>query len=307
LVLSCTVTVGICAYNEERNVEKLLGNILCEQELSAKSEVLVVCSGCTDKTVEIVQKYSDSDHRVKLYVEKERLGKASAINRILSNAKGNIILFVSADTMPSKRCFTRLISKLKTPNVGLVCGNPVPTNRTDSLVGKLVQLLWHLHGHVFAQLNDAGLARHATEIFSIRRGIVKEIPAGTVNDDAYMAIMTKKKGWLVKYDSECRVFIHGPETFPEYFEQRRRIVWGHHQAKKLTSESPQYLIYLLPLYPFRVFKFVLWLCAKYSPPVVLAFLSTEFVVNAAAMIDVFRGKSHSKWSTAASTKKVPLR
>jgi len=157
-----------------------------------ESEVLVVCSGCTDNTVESVQAHTKFDKRVRLHVEKERLGKASAINHILSNAKGNIILFVSADTSPSKACFTRLTSKLNTSNVGLVCGNPIPVNRTNSLVGKLVHLLWRLHGEVFLQLNDAGLARHATEIFCIRRGIVDEIPAGTVNDDAYVALIEEE-------------------------------------------------------------------------------------------------------------------
>ena len=48
------VTVGICAYNEGINIGPLLNNILYRQSLPAGSEVLVVCSGCTDDTVEIV-------------------------------------------------------------------------------------------------------------------------------------------------------------------------------------------------------------------------------------------------------------
>jgi cellulose synthase/poly-beta-1,6-N-acetylglucosamine synthase-like glycosyltransferase len=302
-VLSGRITVGICAYNEERNINTLLHNIVHEQELPPESEVMVVCSGCVDQTVDIVREYANSDSRVKLHVETERKGKASAINHILSKASGNVVLFVSADTLPVKRCFARLLSKLRDSNVGIVCGNPVPTNPQDSLVGRLVKLLWSLHGEVFAQLNDAGLARHATEIFCIRRGIVEKIPAGTVNDDAYIAVTAKKKGWLVKYESAATVLIHGPETFPEYFSQRRRILWGHHQIKKLTGEPPQHLVYLLPLYPIRVFRLLLWLCSKHAPSVVLAFVSTELLVNAVAAVDVFRGKSYSTWNIVASTKK----
>ena len=298
------MTVGICAYNEERNIGKLLNSIVTDQGLHPQSEVIVVCSGCTDNTVKVVEGYAKTDPRVKVHLEGERRGKASAINNILSTALCDIIIFISGDTLPNKNCFARLISKLQTQNVGIACGNPMPTNDKNSLVGRLVQLLWGLHGHVFAELNDAGLARHATEVFCIRKGIVDQIPSETVNDDAYLAISAKKKGWLVKFDNEASVLIHGPETLPEYFNQRRRILWGHQQVKKLTGEPPQHLAYLLPLYPLRVLKLLLWLFSKYSLPSVSAFLSTELLVNAAAILDWLRGKSHSSWSIAPSTKKV---
>src|SRR3990170_3299895 len=304
-ILSNGVTVGICAYNEGMNIGELLNNILKEQELPAESEVLVVCSGCTDNTVEVVQEYAEKDTRVHAFVENERKGKASAINQILSNAKCNIILFVSADTLPSKGCFSRLLSKLRIPNVGIVCGHPVPINSPDTLVGKLVQLLWSFHNHVFKQLNDAGLARHATEIFCIRRGIVDKIPAETVNDDAYIALTAKKKGWLIKYETESRVSICGPQTFPDYFKQRRRVLFGHHQVKKTTGESPQHLIYLLPLYPIQVMKLLRWLFMKYGLPTLIAFVLFELGVNTAAMADTVLRKPHTKWSVSNSTKKLP--
>src|SRR4030067_317333 len=161
-------------------------------------------SGCFDNPAPIVQESTRQDPRVRIHVETERKGKASAINYILQTAKGNALLFVSADTLPNKGCFPRLLLKLRIPNTGIVCGNPVPINSSNSLVGKLVQLLWSFHDHVFRQLNDAGLARHATEIFCIRRGIVDKIPVETVNDDAYIAVTAKKKGGLIKYVTDAR-------------------------------------------------------------------------------------------------------
>ena len=55
------ITVGICAYNEGKNIGKLLDNILNEQKLKEDFELLVVCSGCTDGTVEIVQRFQEKD------------------------------------------------------------------------------------------------------------------------------------------------------------------------------------------------------------------------------------------------------
>ena len=303
-ILSSGITVGICAYNEDKNIGRLLNNILNEQELPDESEILVVCSGCTDKTVEVVQEYARKDSRLKAYVENERKGKAVAINRVLSDARGSAILFISADTLPNKGCFSNLLLKLQLPNVGIVCGKPVPINRSNYLVGKLVQLLWGFHDHVFEQLNDVGLARHATEVFCIRKGIVDRIPPETVNDDAYLALAAKKKGWLIKYETESRVSICGPQTFSDYFKQRRRILFGHHQIRKMTGESPQHLIYLLPLYPIQVMKLFLWLCAKYGLPTVLTFVFIELAINATAMVDSLTRKTHAKWSVSTSTKKV---
>ena len=298
------ISVGICAYNEGRNIGELLNNILKEQELPADSEVLVVCPGCTDNTVQVVNEYAEKDARVQLCLESERKGKASAINHILSNAKGNTVLFISADTLPNKGCFSRLASKVRLPNVGIVCGHPVPTNNSDSLVGRLVQLLWRFHSHVFTELNDAGLARHATEIFIIRKGIVTTIPPETVNDDAYIALTAKKKGWLIKYETESHVSICGPKTFTEYFQQRRRIIYGHHQVKKLAGESPQHLMHLMPHHPIRVLKLGLWLFRNQDIPTLLVFIITELMANIAAVLDILLRRPHLIWSILPSTKVV---
>jgi cellulose synthase/poly-beta-1,6-N-acetylglucosamine synthase-like glycosyltransferase len=302
--VSSGVTVGICAYNESKNIGKLLDNILNQQELPPESEVIVVCSGCTDNTVEIVHNFEKQDERVHVHVESERKGKASAINCIMSNAIGSSIIFISADTLPNKRCFSGLLSKLYLPNVGIVCGNPVPVNSSESLAGRLVQLLWSFHDHVFVQLNDAGLARHATEIYCIRKGIIERIPVETVNDDAYVALETKKRGWLINYEQQSRVLICGPKTLKEYFEQRRRVIYGHYQVRKLTGESPQHLMYLMPALPVRVFRMGLWVVRTQDIPTLMVFILAELTANLAAIGDILLGKTHSQWRMLSSTKSI---
>jgi cellulose synthase/poly-beta-1,6-N-acetylglucosamine synthase-like glycosyltransferase len=306
LLLSNRLTVGICAYNEAKNIEKLLNNVLKEQNLPADAEVLVVCSGCTDGTLETAQAIAAKDPRVKVFSEAERKGKASAINHMLAHAEGDLIVFVSADTQPDKGIFPRIVGRMQAQDVGVVCGNPVPVNSSGSLVDRFVRVLWSFHGHVFKELNDAGLARHATELFCMRRGIVNRIPAETVNDDAYIAVTAKKQGWLIKFEPTAKVFICGPKTFSEYFRQRRRIIRGHFQIRKLTGESPQYLIHLMPLHPVKVAKLASWLCTRCDALTLGAFLYTEFLVNFAAMADVASGKVPYRWSPLPSTKSVPL-
>ena len=77
------------AYNEEANIADAIGAIL-GQELTAGhiAELIVVASGCEDRTVPIVSDIV-SAIRVRLIEQESREGKASAIN-----------LFIGAATSP---------------------------------------------------------------------------------------------------------------------------------------------------------------------------------------------------------------
>lgn len=185
--------MGICAHNEEMNIRQLLNSIINEQQLIEESEVLVACSGCTDNTLKIVKEFEKTDSRIKTIIEKERKGKASAINQILSTAKNEIIIFISADTLPNKGCFEKLVSRLEDPKIGIVCGKPIPTNTQSTIIGQVVQLLWSFHDRVFIENGKEEKIRHASEIFCIRKNIVNKIPLEVVNDDAYLALTTMKK------------------------------------------------------------------------------------------------------------------
>ena len=269
-----------------------------------ESEVLVVCSGCTDDTVEIVQQYAEKNVVVKILIEAKRAGKASAINQILKKAIGDAIIFISADTLPNVDCFAHLISKIEVPNAGLVCAYPLPTNNSKSLAGKLVHILWSFHDQVFREVNEAGLARHASEVYCVRRGIVDSIPTGTVNDDAYIALTVANKGWMILYEPQSRVSIRGPETLNDYFKQRRRVIFGHHQVKKLTGQTPQYFVPLIRLDLKRKKSLFYSLFTEYNILVLLTFIWIELILNSVVMLDSARGKSHSVWSISASTKRT---
>jgi len=296
--------VGICAHNEEKNIGYLLKSILIDQKFPSDFEVLVVCSGCTDNTVEIVQNFAQKDSRVIPIVEAKKTGKSKAMNYIFSKAKGKNIIFLSADTLPKKGCFSKLLTTIQRPKVGIVCGNPKPINPKNSLVGKLVNFLWSFHGHVFEQLNDIGRARHATEIFCIKKGIVNKIPVDIVNDDAYIALKAKKKNWLIKFEKEARVLICGPKTFSDYFKQRRRILFGHRQIKKITGEFPQHLLYLFPYYPKEVIKLLLWAIKKHGISTFFTFAMVEIVINTITLADTLYGRTYSNWSVSESTKEI---
>src|SRR5438093_491776 len=76
-----TCSIGVMAYNEERNIGQLLEALRVQALLSCRlAEIVVVASGCTDRTEGIVETAARRDPRVRLVRQTRREGKARAIN-----------------------------------------------------------------------------------------------------------------------------------------------------------------------------------------------------------------------------------
>jgi glycosyltransferase involved in cell wall biosynthesis len=89
------------AYNEEAYIERTIRAVLQQQGPSVRiDEVIIVASGCTDRTVPIVATIALQEPRVRLYVQEKREGKASAINLFLKEAISPLDILVGADVIP---------------------------------------------------------------------------------------------------------------------------------------------------------------------------------------------------------------
>src|SRR5262245_45843355 len=137
--LACTV--GVTAHNEEANIGKLLDALL-DQELYAvrMSEILVVASGCEDRTEAIVREYAERDPRIRLIVQAQREGKSAAVNLIAREAREPIVVIESGDTLPRRDSIENLVRPFRDPTVGMTGAQKVPVNASDQFVGYLSHL-----------------------------------------------------------------------------------------------------------------------------------------------------------------------
>ena len=86
-------SVLIDTYNHERFIEQAIVSVL-EQDFPAQErEIIVVDDGSTDKTPEIVKKFSPQGRLLR----KENGGQASAFNAGIPECKGEIIAFLDGD------------------------------------------------------------------------------------------------------------------------------------------------------------------------------------------------------------------
>ena len=105
------ITVGVPTYNEQDSILGCLDS--CLRQTRLPDEIIVVASGCTDKTVQRVKEYQIAHPRIRLIIEEERKGKISAINKILKNAKGNLIVHTDGDVVLRDNSIEKLTTYLK--------------------------------------------------------------------------------------------------------------------------------------------------------------------------------------------------
>src|SRR6266496_1003182 len=113
-------SVGITAHNEEANIGKLLAAMRAQKVATVEiAEIVVVASGCTDNTVPIIQDHAAKDTRIRLFVQQEREGKTSAINVFLQNAREDVCVLESGDTLPGEDSIENLVKLFENPQVGM--------------------------------------------------------------------------------------------------------------------------------------------------------------------------------------------
>ncbi len=83
------VSVIIAARNEENRIGNVL-KIVCNHPMV--DDVVVVCDGCTDNTVEVARKY-----KAHVHVHKDSLGKTLAVKYGLKYAKNDVVMLLDAD------------------------------------------------------------------------------------------------------------------------------------------------------------------------------------------------------------------
>lgn len=224
-----SISIGVMAYNEEKIIANCL-NALRRQQLSNGiiSEIIVVSSGSTDRTDEIVTQLAQEETRIRLIIQPQRQGKASAINEFLKQASGDIAIIESGDTVTLPNTVQELIKPFADAQVGMSGAHPVPVNNRKSFVGYCVHRLWELHHQIAMDSPKCG------EMVAFRN-IISRIPKYTAVDEAAIEANLCQAKFKLAYCPQAVVQNKGPETLHDFIKQRRRIASGHKHLKATTG------------------------------------------------------------------------
>jgi biofilm PGA synthesis N-glycosyltransferase PgaC len=214
-------SVGITAYNEEANIGRLLQAMMDQRLTEVEiTEIIVVASGCTDRTEEIVRDYMEKDPRIRIYIQEQREGKTSAINLFLAHAKEKICVLESGDTLPREDTIDKMVRMFRDPAVGMTGAQKVAVNTPDHIVGVLSHLRLQMEHQLCLEIPRLG------ELIAFRK-VFDQMPPDVAMDEAFVEAFIIRRGMQVRYAPDAVVYNMGPETVTDFVRQRRRNYAGH--------------------------------------------------------------------------------
>ncbi|MGB9748591.1 MAG: glycosyltransferase [Candidatus Woesearchaeota archaeon] len=291
--MKLAVSIGIPAYNEEKNILNIL-NALLKQKLKNVfiKEIIVVSDGSTDSTCDLVKEFikKHKTRKIKLIHYKERKGKWFAINVFLKNSRFKHLVLSSADVIPKENMIEELCKPLFNKEIGIVASHPIPTNKSNTYLGFAVNFLWKLH-HEISKINPKF---GETIAFKKLFNKINKIEV----DEEFIAYLIQLKGLKGFYAENAIVYNHGPERISDYLNQRRRIFCGHLKLMK------KYKYKVPTLNNVRLIKIVLRKINLKNFNKIIFTILIEALSRFLGGIDYIINKEHYKWEIAKTTKQV---
>jgi cellulose synthase/poly-beta-1,6-N-acetylglucosamine synthase-like glycosyltransferase/spore germination protein YaaH/peptidoglycan/xylan/chitin deacetylase (PgdA/CDA1 family) len=238
------VTILIPAYNEESVIVETVEAALASGY--PRLEVLVVDDGSADRTANLVRENFGRDRRVRLLQQPNR-GKPAALNHGLSEATGQVIVSIDADTIVDPEAVPRLVRHFADPKVGAVAGNVKVANRNK----------WITRWQALEYITSQNLEKRAFDLLNCipvvpgaagawRADVLREsggFSGDTVAEDTDLTLTIRRNGWKILYDEDAIGRTEVPETVDTLIRQRFRWTYGTLQAvwkHRDTAGNPKY-------------------------------------------------------------------
>jgi len=161
------VTVLVPALNEEHTIAEVIDRVL---KLPLKVEIIVIDDGSTDKTTEILARYSD---RVRVLRNEKPSGKGNAIRQALPFATGTTVIVQDADLEYAPEEIPNLIRPILEGRASVVYGTRFSKGMPAgmALPNKVVNVLlaWSVRILFFQKLTDEATCYKAFRTDVIRK------------------------------------------------------------------------------------------------------------------------------------------
>lgn len=244
---SLTVTVGIPAYNEERNIGHLLRAVLSQVERGfSLRQIIVVSDGSTDQTNRRVLQIVDP--RIRLIANWMRQGQTQAHNQIFRAARSDVVVLFEADIRPRDRWhIAKLIAPmLVDPTVGLVQGNLRPVE-ANSFFGQVMKL----QGDIFRRVSfrhgygDWFCSGRSGRAFS-RAAYQKLVWPANIPEDAYALLWCKSRGVRTVFRSDAYCYYRVPENFKDLVRVRQKALAADQTLRQYFPPAQVHKFYQRP-------------------------------------------------------------
>lgn len=238
------VSILIPAYNSEHSIEETLRSV---KDIDYPKKEILVVNDSQDSTPAICRRLG-----VPVLQNKGRAGKAMSLNKLAKRAKGEVLLFIDADTTVPRNCLKGLVPWFSRPGIAAVSPRWVVKNRTNlltrliSLENRFIYSFFKTHMFFGSLVSFRGCA------VAVRRSVFEELGGwpNTLIEDSDLSGIMLRKGYKIQYEPSVVVQTSEPTTLRELGRQRFR--WGkgsifsffHHY--RTYSKNSQFLLYFIP-------------------------------------------------------------
>lgn len=244
--------------NEEKSIQKLLKKIRTASG-NYNTEIIVIDSGSTDKTLEIVKKFSTRADNIRIStIKKEDFNWGTTKNLAVRKARGKYVCFFSAHAIPTNNKFlTYFLEDLETDKKTVaVYGKQIPYddtpfiqkieficqfNRLDRHTNRKGVLVQNIN-YPFTEYNDKTkmLWYFLFNPFSCyRRSFLLKYPfkKTIAADDLLMGRFIIEKGYTKVYDRRAVVRHSHYYNLLQYYQREKREIEIRSKLIGLRSET----------------------------------------------------------------------
>lgn len=223
-----TMTLMICAYNEEDVVKEKMENTLALDYPKDKFRIMWVTDGSNDHTNELLKAYPEVD----IVFSPERKGKTAALKHGLRELKTRYVAFTDANTMINSGALREIARLFSDPTVGCVSGEKrVAARKAGEMAAEGEGLYWKYEStlkrwdsELYSAMGAAG------ELYAIDPKLCREVPDEALLDDFMLSMYVVLAGKRIAYTPDAFAREYGSANIYEESKRKRRIAAGGLQS-----------------------------------------------------------------------------
>jgi len=223
-----TVTVVVCALDEEDVIAGKVTELLAADYPTELLDVVVVTDGSTDRTADVAR--AAGGGRCRVLESPVRGGKPAAVARGVAAASGDVVVLSDANNHYEQTTVARLVAPFADPRVGATVGAKRVEGGDDRVaVGD--GAYWRYEAAIKAAESKAGSCTAASgEVMALRRTAIVELPADVVNDDFWLLLGVLRSGARVVYVPEARSVERSSASSGDERARRARMTAGRFEV-----------------------------------------------------------------------------
>jgi glycosyltransferase involved in cell wall biosynthesis len=216
-----TVSIGVTAYNAEKNIVPLVNSILAQRDTNYILEKIIIHSDASsDKTVAMVK--AIKNRRIVVIDSHARIGFTKSFEKILKLSKSDVMVLLNDDIqIKDKNLISHLVQEFSASYVGLVSGNPQPLP-PKTFIEKAAISSHNVYESMRNSMNNPhNVYTCDGKVLALSRKLIENlnIPSNAKNAgnlDCYLYFSTLQKGFSYRHAKSAIVYYRTPMTEHDY-------------------------------------------------------------------------------------------